>query len=83
MEITTILSKIKEFVTAQWEKLTVSHVIYLVVFALGLSYITEYILKIRYLKWLYYTVVIILISRLLRSDHPIAATESAYKLILL
>lgn len=83
MEITTILSKIKEFITAQWEKLTVAHIIYLIVFAIVLSYITEYILKIRYMKWLYYTVVIILISRLLRSDHPIGAAESAYKLILL
>ena len=77
-----ILSKGKEFITEQWDKLTIEHVIYLIVFAFVLSYITEYILKIRYVKWLYYTVVIILLSRLVRSDHPIAATESAYKLIL-
>jgi hypothetical protein len=81
-EIHKSSSNVKKFITEQWEQLTIDHVIYLVIFAIILSFITEYILKIRYMKWLYYTIVIILLSRLVRSDHPVAAAESTYKLIL-
>ena len=77
------LNKGKEFITAQWDKMTITHIIYLIVFASVLSYITEYILKIKYIKWLYYIVVVVLLVKLVRGDHPIAATESAYKLLLL
>lgn len=75
------LNDVKEFIMNKWKKMTAEHIIYLIIFALILSYITEYILKIKYIKWLYYTLVIVLISRLVRTDHPLGAAESVYKLI--
>lgn len=67
----------------QWQELTVKHILYLLVFSFFLSYITEYILKFKQIRWLYYSVVILLLIKLFEGGHPIGGVESVYKLILI
>ncbi len=67
----------------QWQELTVQHVLYLLLFSFILSYVTEYILKFKQIRWLYYTVSILLLIKLFEGGHPIGGVESVYKLILI
>lgn len=67
----------------KWKQLTFEHVLYLLLFSFVLSYITEYILKFKQIRWLYYTVTFILLIKLFEGGHPIEGVESAYKLILI
>ena len=78
-----ILDKGKEFVKEQWEGLTYRHIIYLIVFSIGLSYITEYILKVKQIRWLYYGLFVWLMVLLIRGEHPIAAGETVLKLAII
>ncbi len=80
MEIfTTIINWLKE----QWRMLTFEHIIYLMAFSFVLSYVTEYLLKFKQIRWLYYTVSILLLIKLFEGGHPIGGIESVYKLILI
>ena len=76
-------SKITGWLKEQWDSLTVTHIIYLFVFSFFLSYITEYVLKIKQIRWLYYAVSILLLIKLFGGGHPIGGIESIYKLILI
>lgn len=67
----------------QWDNLTFTYIIYLFVFSFFLSYITEYVLKIKQVRWLYYIVSIVLLVKLFKGGHPIGGVESIYKLILI
>jgi len=67
----------------QWRQLTFEHLIYLLAFSFVLSYVTEYILKFKQLRWIYYTVSVLLLIKLFEGGHPIGGIESAYKLILI
>jgi hypothetical protein len=67
----------------QWQQLTFEHLIYLLAFSFVLSYVTEYILKFKQLRWIYYTVSVLLLIKLFEGGHPIGGIESAYKLILI
>ena len=78
-----VLNKGKEFVKEQWDSLTYRHIIYLIVFSIGLSYITEYILKVKQIRWLYYGLFIWLMVLLIRGEHPIAAGETVLKLAII
>jgi hypothetical protein len=78
-----VLDKGKEFVKEQWDSLTYKHIIYLIVFSIGLSYITEYILKVKQIRWLYYGLFIWLVVLLIRGEHPIAAGETVLKLAII
>ena len=80
MEIfTTIINWLKE----QWQMLTFEHLIYLMAFSFVLSYVTEYLLKFKKIRWLYYAVSILLLIKLFEGGHPIGGIESVYKLILI
>jgi hypothetical protein len=80
MEIfTTIINWLKE----QWRMLTFEHIIYLMAFSFVLSYVTEYVLKFKKIRWLYYAVSILLLFKLFEGGHPIGGIESVYKLILI
>jgi hypothetical protein len=67
----------------QWDELTFTHLIYLTVFSFILSYVTEYVLKFKQIRWLYYSVSILLLIKLFEGGHPIGGVESVYKLILI
>jgi hypothetical protein len=67
----------------QWRELTFEHILYLLVFSFVLSYVTEYVLKFKQIRWLYYTVSILLLIKLFEGGHPIGGVESVYKLILI
>ena len=54
---------IVNWVREQWQELTVRHLIYLLVFSFILSYLTEYILKFKHIRWLYYAVSILLLNK--------------------
>jgi|688.fasta_scaffold2123104_1 hypothetical protein len=78
-----ILYKSKDFVREQWEGLTYRHIIYLIVFSIIISYVTEYILKVKQIKFLYYGLFIVLMIILVRGEHPVAATETVLKLAII
>jgi hypothetical protein len=78
-----ILHKSKDFVKEQWEGLTYRHIIYLIVFSIIVSYVTEYILKVKQIRWLYYGLFVILMIFLVRGEHPVAATETVLKLAII
>jgi uncharacterized integral membrane protein len=76
-------SIIVNWLKEQWQELTVQHVLYLLLFSFILSYVTEYILKFKQIRWLYYTIVVVLLVKLFEDGHPIGGVESVYKLILI
>ena len=79
----TILSTITDWLKEQWQLLTLKHLIYLMVFSIILSYVTEYLLKFKQIRWIYYTAFVILMIKLVEGDHPISAAETVYKFILI
>lgn len=74
---------ITSWLREQWCSLTFEHVLYLLAFSFVLSYITEYVLKFKQVRWLYYGVSIVLLIKLFEGGHPVGGVESAYKLILI
>ncbi len=74
---------ITEWLKEQWQMLTFEHIIYLMAFSFVLSYITEYILKFKQMRWLYYGVSIVLLIKLFEGGHPIGGVETVYKLALI
>ncbi len=81
--ITEGFDKVVNWLKDQWQQLTFEHLLYLMAFSFVLSYITEYILKFKQLRILYYTISILLLIKLFEGGHPIGGVESAYKLILI
>jgi hypothetical protein len=79
----TIFSSITDWLKEQWQLLTLRHLIYLMIFSIILSYVTEYLLKFKQIRWIYYTVSILLLIKLFEGGHPIGGIESIYKLILI
>jgi len=71
------------WIKEQWQMLTFEHLIYLLVFSVILSYITEYVLKFKQFKFLYYSVVILLLIKLFEGGHPVGGAETIYKLALI
>jgi hypothetical protein len=67
----------------QWQMLTFEHLIYLIVFSVILSYITEYVLKFKQFRILYYSIVILILIKLFEGGHPIGGVETIYKLALI
>ncbi len=67
----------------QWNALTFEHVLYLIAFSFILSYITEYVLKFKQIRWLYYSIFFILFIKLIQGGHPIGAGETFYKLLII
>jgi hypothetical protein len=76
-------AKITEWLKEQWDSFTIEHVLYLLAFSFVLSYITEYLLKFKEIRWIYYTVFIILLIKLVEGGHPFGAAETVYKLALI
>ena len=74
---------IVNWISEQWQELTVRHLIYLLVFSFILSYLTEYILKFKHIRLLYYAVSILLLNKLFEGGHPIGGVETIYKLALI
>jgi hypothetical protein len=72
-----------QWLKEQWYSLTFEHVLYLLLFSFVLSYITEYILKYKQIRWLYYTVSVLLLVKLFEGGHPIGGVETVYKLALI
>ncbi len=79
----TILSAITDWLKEQWRLLTLRHLIYLMIFSIILSYITEYLLKFKQTKWIYYTAFVLLMIKLVEGGHPVSAAETVYKFILI
>lgn len=75
--------KVINWLKDQWRQLTFEHLIYILAFSFVLSYVTEYILKFKQLRWIYYTVSVLLLIKLFEGGHPVGGIESAYKLILI
>jgi hypothetical protein len=76
-------SELIDWLKEQWHKLTFEHLIYLLVFSFLLSYITKYVLKIKQIRWLYYSISILLLIKLFEGGHPIGGFETVYKLALI
>jgi len=74
---------ITDWLKQQWQLLTILHIIYLIIFSSILSYITEYALKYREIRFLYFTIFILLIIKLVEGGHIVSATETFYKLALI
>jgi hypothetical protein len=72
-----------DWIKEQWQEMTLEHITYLIVFSIFLTYITNHILKIKNIKWLYYGLFVILMINLVRGGHPVGAVETVYKLILI
>ncbi len=81
--ITEGFDRVIDWLKEQWQQLTFEHLIYLLAFSFVLSYVTEYILKFKQLRILYYTISILLLIKLFEGGHPIGGVESAYKLMLI
>jgi hypothetical protein len=81
--ITEGFDKVIDWLKEQWQELTFEHLLYLMAFSFVLSYITEYILKFKQIRILYYAVSILLLIKLFEGGHPIGGVESVYKLILI
>ena len=67
----------------QWQQLTFEHILYLMAFSFVLSYVTEYLLKFKQFRILYYTFAILLLFKLFEGGHPIGGVETVYKLALI
>jgi len=76
-------SIIVNWLKEQWQQLTVEHLLYLMAFSFVLSYVTEYILKFKQIRILYYAVSILLLIKLFEGGHPIGGVETVYKLALI
>ena len=76
-------SKIIDWLKEQWRELTFEHLLYLMAFSFILSYITEYLLKFKKFRFLYYTITILLLIKLFEGGHPIGGVETVYKLALI
>jgi hypothetical protein len=74
---------ITDWIKQQWHMLTFEYILYLAAFSFILSYVTEYLLKIKEIRWIYYSLIIILIIKLIEGDHPVSAAETIYKLVLI
>ncbi len=75
--------KVVNWLKEQWRELTFEHLLYLLAFSFVLSYVTEYLLKFKQIRWLYYSISILLLIKLFEGGHPIGGVESVYKLILI
>ncbi len=76
-------SDITGWLKEQWQMLTFEHIIYLMAFSFVLSYITEYLLKFKQFRFLYYALTILLLIKLFEGGHPIGGVETVYKLALI
>lgn len=76
-------SKITDWLKEQWQELTFEHLLYLMAFSFVLSYVTEYVLKFKQIRWLYYSVAVLLLIKLFEGGHPIGGVETVYKLVLI
>lgn len=76
-------SDITGWLKEQWQMLTFEHLIYLIIFSFILSYITEYLLKFKQFRFLYYALTILLLIKLFEGGHPIGGVETVYKLALI
>lgn len=76
-------SKITDWLKEQWQMLTFQHLIYLLIFSFILSYITEYLLKFKQFRFLYYTITILLLIKLFEGGHTVDGVETVYKLALI
>jgi hypothetical protein len=77
------LSNIKEWIKNKWEQITLEHIIYLLAISYIISVISDYILKFKEIKWLYYSMFLILLVKLIESNRPVDAVETIYKLALI
>lgn len=73
---------ITSWIKTQWQKITLEHLVYIIVFSLVLSYITEYILRFKKFRILYYVIIVLLFVKLIEGGHSIDAAETVYKLAL-
>lgn len=67
----------------QWRMLTFEHLIYLLLISFILSYITEYLLKYKLLKWIYIGTITVIIITLYNQGNDREAVETVYKLALI
>jgi hypothetical protein len=58
-------SELVVWLNEKWQNITFEHILYLILFSFILSYITEYILKFKEFRILYYTILIVLLIRLI------------------
>lgn len=75
--------KITGWLWEQWQSLTFEHILYLMAFSFILSYVTEYLLKFKQFRILYYTLAVLLLIKLFEGGHPIGGVETVYKLALI
>lgn len=78
-----LYSDITDFLKEQWKTLTFKHVLYLIIISIIFSYITNYLLKFKLLKWIYVGTFIILIFNLYNQGDDKTAIVDIYKLSLL
>jgi hypothetical protein len=72
-----------DWLKEQWQKLSLEYIIYLMAFSFILDHITNYLLKFRGIRWIYYSTFIILLIKLIEGGHPVGAVETIYKLNLI
>lgn len=75
--------KIVNWLKEQWQELTFEHLLYLMAFSFVLSYVTEYLLKFKQFRFLYYAISILLLIKLFEGGHPVGGVETVYKLALI
>lgn len=83
LDHTDFYSKITDWLKEQWQELTFEHLLYLMAFSFILSYVTEYLLKFKQFRILYYTLAVLLLIKLFEGGHPIGGVETVYKLVLI
>jgi hypothetical protein len=83
LDHTDFYSKITDWLKEQWQELTFEHILYLMAFSFILSYVTEYLLKFKQFRILYYTLAVLLLIKLFEGGHPIGGVETVYKLVLI
>lgn len=75
--------KITGWLKEQWQSLTFEHILYLMAFSFVLSYVTEYLLKFKQFRIIYYSLAVLLLFKLFEGGHPIGGVETVYKLVLI
>jgi hypothetical protein len=78
-----MLQEAKNYLEEQLYPFTITHLITFILFTAISYYVTEYILKLRLLKWIYIATLIVLIANLYKVGDNKKAAKDIFKLATL
>ena len=78
-----MLQEAKNYLEEQLYPFTITHLITFILFTAISYYVTEYILKLRLIKWIYIATLIVLIANLYKVGDDKKAAKDIFKLATL